>query len=186
MTTVFISGSMQIKNIDKKVKDRIDNIISSGFDIVLGDASGVDSSIQDYLCKASYQNVTIFHSGDSLRNNLGHWKTHNTYSKYKPGTRAFFTAKDIEMASIADYGLMVWDTKSTGTLCNAIEMLANKKKTVVFINKIKEFVEISNANDFENLISYMSENVLVKADKKIGLKKKIESLKYKENSLFPA
>lgn len=186
MTTVFISGSMRIKNLDKKVKDRIDNIISLEFDIVLGDASGVDSSVQDYLCKASYQNVTIFYSGDSLRNNLGHWKTHNTYSKYKSGTRAFFTAKDIEMASKADYGLMVWDTKSTGTLCNVIEMLTNKKKSLVFINKTKKFIEISDANDFEEMVSYMSENAFVKADKKIGLTKKIGTLKCEENSLFPA
>ena len=184
MTTVFISGSMRIKNIDSKVKDRIDNIIDSGFEIVLGDANGVDCSIQDYLFKVSYQNVTVYYSGDLLRNNLGRWKTHNTCSKYKPGTRAFFTAKDVEMASKADYGLMVWDTKSTGTLCNVIEMLTNNKKSLVFINKIKEFIEISDTNDLEKMISYMSENALVKAEKKIGLKKKIESLKYKENSLF--
>lgn len=42
MSKVFISGSMRIKNIAPEVLDRIDNIINSGLEIIVGDADGVD------------------------------------------------------------------------------------------------------------------------------------------------
>ncbi len=38
------------------------------------------------------------------------------------------------MARNSDYGLMIWDCKSTGTLSNVIELLRDRKKTVVFAN----------------------------------------------------
>ena len=33
MTTVFIAGSIKIKHLDRKFKERIDKIIGSGFDV---------------------------------------------------------------------------------------------------------------------------------------------------------
>ncbi len=49
MTTVFIAGSINIKNLDPKVKERINNIVASDFEVVVGDAGGADTSIQEYL-----------------------------------------------------------------------------------------------------------------------------------------
>ena len=43
MTAVFIAGSISIKHIVDEVKVRIDNMINSGFDILIGDANGVDA-----------------------------------------------------------------------------------------------------------------------------------------------
>lgn len=47
MTTVFIAGSINIKNLDPKVKERINNIVASDFEVVVGDAGGADTSIQE-------------------------------------------------------------------------------------------------------------------------------------------
>lgn len=58
---------------------------------------------------------------------MGHWPVQRVETSHSPGSRAFFTAKDIRMAELADIGLMVWDTKSTGTLSNVIELLARRK-----------------------------------------------------------
>ncbi len=49
MTTVFIAGSIKIKHLDRKFKERIDKIIASGIDLVVGDADGADTAIQTYL-----------------------------------------------------------------------------------------------------------------------------------------
>ncbi|MEG0118158.1 MAG: hypothetical protein RR748_08660 [Pseudomonas sp.] len=49
MTTVFIAGSINIKNLDPKVKERINNIVASDFEVVVGDAGGADTSIEEYL-----------------------------------------------------------------------------------------------------------------------------------------
>lgn len=184
MTTVFISGSLQIKNLDANVKKRIEKIITTNMKIILGDADGVDSSIQKYLFERGASSVTIYCSGSQLRNNIGRWPVRHIESNSPEGTRAFYTAKDLELAKDADYGLMIWDTKSTGTLSNVIELLSSKKSSVVYINKEKEFINVTNINDLEKVVSYMSESAFLKADIKIGLKKKIESLKYQQLSLF--
>jgi len=57
------------------------------------------------------------------------------------------------MAAAADVGLMVWDAKSTGTLSNIIELLAQKKKSVVFVNKEKTFRTISGVEQLDELTS---------------------------------
>ena len=116
MTKVFISGSMGIKHLDSNVLSRINNIIHSNYQVIVGDASGVDSSIQQHLDSQQTQSVRIYCSSSHARNNIGHWKTETIKTDAPSGTRAFFTAKDLKMAEDCHYGLMVWDTKSTGTL----------------------------------------------------------------------
>ena len=184
MHTVFISGSMRIKNLDNNVLTKINKIIDKNFKVIVGDADGVDSSIQGYLVSRNAKSVIVYCSGEQPRNNIGHWIVKKVETNAKPGTRDFFTAKDIEMAEDCDYGLMIWDTKSTGTLCNAIEVLKRKKISLVYINKSKEFLKIKNVSDVEKLVSFMSDSSFKKADKKIKLKEQINSLKYIQSSIF--
>lgn len=184
MTTVFIAGSMNIKNLDPRIKERIDKIVDSGFEVVVGDADGADASIQKYLSSIMHSNTTVFCSGGKPRNNLGAWPVREVDTQYAPGTRAFYTAKDVEMAKIADYGLMIWDTKSTGTLSNVIELLARKKKSLVFVNKAKQFKSVGEVAQLEELLECMSESARLKADQKIHLSEKIMSLKNMQADMF--
>ncbi len=184
MHKVFISGSMKIKNINKDVLSRIDNIINSNYQILVGDADGVDSSIQNYLFENEVKPVLVYCTGSQPRNNIGSWSTNNIETKYSPGTRAYFTAKDLKMAEDCNYGLMIWDTKSTGTLSNAIELLKKGKNSLVFVNKEKIFIKVKSVSDLEVLISYMSDSAFTKADKKLGLLASIESFKNEQSSLF--
>jgi hypothetical protein len=184
MHKVFISGSMRIKNLDEEVLKRINNIVESGYLVIVGDADGTDSSVQKYLNKKHLTSVIVYCSGDTPRNNIGNWVIKRISTTAAPGTRAFFTAKDIKMAEDCDYGLMVWDAKSSGTLSNTIELLRRNKYSLVYINKIKDFVKVKEVSDLEKLLSYMNENSFKEADKKINLKEKIESFKHQQNSLF--
>lgn len=183
-TIVFIAGSMNIKNLDPKVKERIDNIVSQDFQIVVGDADGADTSIQNHLFNHGATKITVYCSGESPRNNIGDWPVHQVETSHARGTRAFFTAKDIRMAEVADYGLMVWDTKSTGTLSNVLELLTRKKKAVVFVNKAKVLKTIGTVEKLEELLSYMSEDAKRKADEKIKLLNRIEALKHEQGQMF--
>ncbi|EIM62811.1 hypothetical protein [Desulfobacter postgatei] len=184
MHKIFISGSMRIKNIDKAVINRVNNIINSKFGIIIGDADGVDSSIQNYLKNTNYDEVTVYCTGQIPRNNLGSWSINPIVTDKKPGTREYFTAKDLSMAKDCDFGLMIWDSKSTGTLSNVLELLYSNKKSLVFVNKLKQFFEITNVESFEKLISVMSEAYFEKADKKIKLRNKLKQLKNKQLELF--
>jgi hypothetical protein len=182
MSEIFISGSMRIKKLDPKVQDRVNNIIRSDFSVLIGDADGVDASIQEFLNSKGYKKVTIYCSGNNARNNIGRWAVEKIQTEHQKNSRLFFTAKDLQMAKKCDYGFMVWDSKSTGTLSNVYELLSQGKKSLVFINKIKTFRVIGKGADFENLVALMDTNAFNKADKKIQLVKKIQQLK--QSNLF--
>lgn len=183
MTTVFIAGSISISRLHEKVADRINKIVSSDFNVVVGDADGADTSIQECLQQSRAGKVTVYCTGDSPRNNVAEWPVHRVVSKAKAGTRAYFTAKDLEMARNSDYGLMVWDCKSTGTLSNVIELLREKKKSVVFVNKNKDFVTVSDKDSLEHLVAFMSDHARAKAEEKIGLTAKIANIAQEQFSL---
>lgn len=176
MTTVFIAGSIKIKRIDPRFIDRIKNIVTDNFAVVVGDASGADTSIQTELTKLAAQNVTVYCSGDEPRNNVGNWKVRPIHSSAEPGTRAYFTAKDKAMAADADFGLMLWDAASAGTLTNVLELFAAGKKCVVFVNKEKTFVNIKEPKDLDSLVALMSSGARAQAEKKIGLGKRLSQL----------
>lgn len=183
MTTVFIAGSISISRLHEKVADRINKIVSSDFNVVVGDADGADTAIQECLQRYQAAKVTVYCTGDSPRNNVSEWPVHKVASKAKVGTRAYYSAKDLEMARNSDYGLMVWDCKSTGTLSNVIELLREKKKSVVFLNKNKDFVTVSDTGGLERLLALMSDHARAKAEEKIGLTAKIARITHEQFSL---
>jgi predicted XRE-type DNA-binding protein len=185
MTTVFIAGSISISRLHAKVQERINKIVSSDFDVVVGDADGADTSIQECLLKYQARKVTVYCAGEVPRNNVAEWPVHKVTSKAKAGTRAYFTAKDLEMARTSDYGLMVWDCKSTGTLSNVIELLKEKKKSVVFVNKKMDFVTVSDRAGLDHLLALMSDHARTKAEEKIGLSSVVATLGQDQLALVP-
>ncbi len=184
MTTVFVAGSITIKKLDPLIVERLKKIVDQNFNVVVGDATGVDSSVQQQLLRMGCRAITVFSCSSKPRNNLGSWPVNVVHTNHAPGTRAFFTAKDIKMAEAADYGLMVWDTKSPGTLSNVLELLSRKKNSVVFINKAKEFVIIKEPKDIDNLINRMSASSLQKVEEKIKLSEKLSLLKNQQMVLI--
>lgn len=176
MTTVFIAGSISINRLHRKVQERIGKIVSSELDVVVGDADGADTSIQKCLRDFQAEKVTVYCTGDLPRNNVADWPVHNVYSKAKAGSRAYFTAKDLEMARKSDYGLMIWDCKSTGTLSNVIELLREKKKSVVFVNKNSDFVNVSDKSGLNQLLTFMSVQARAKAEEKVNLSSMIAGI----------
>lgn len=182
MTTVFIAGSISISRLHERVQERINKIASSEFSVVVGDADGADTSIQECLRASHARKVTVFCTGQTPRNNVAGWPVHRVESKAKAGSRAYFTAKDVEMARTSDYGLMIWDCKSTGTLSNVLELLSEKKKSLVFVNKNTEFVTVADVSGLEELLSMMSVHARTKAEEKIGLSAKIAQLGQKQLS----
>lgn len=183
MTTVFIAGSISISRLHNKVRERIGKIVSSDLDVVVGDADGADTSIQECLHDYQAEKVTVYCTGDLPRNNVADWPVHNVYSKAKVGSRAYFTAKDLEMARKSDYGLMIWDSKSTGTLSNVIELLREKKKSVVFVNKSSEFVNVADKKGLNHLLTFMSAHARAKAEEKVNLSKIIAEISQEQLSL---
>lgn len=184
MTTVLVAGSLAIKRLHPRFLACIDRIVASGFQVVVGDADGADTSIQKALLDRGARAVTVYCSGSCPRNNLGEWPVHRVETSHEPGSRAFFTAKDLKMAEAADYGLMIWDTKSTGTLSNVVELLKRARTSRVFVNKQQRLVTVKSVGDLQELVALMSDGALAKAEQKMTLSRRIAALQ-KEQFVLP-
>lgn len=187
MTTVFIAGSISIHRLHAKVQERIMNIVRQDFDVVVGDADGADTAIQHFLRETDYQRVTVFCSGNAPRNNVGQWPVRSANARQRPGSRAFFTAKDVAMAEAADSGLMIWDARSTSTLANVMELLSRQKYSWVFVDPATSFQAIKSVEAIETLVDCMAAPARLQAEGKLGLSGKLAGLRTRErqSTLFP-
>jgi hypothetical protein len=109
MNTIFVGGSRRISHLPAQAKDRLNNVVGSGFHVLVGDANGADKAVQKHLLQSAYRKVTVFCSGDRCRNNLANWPTRTIQAPEEAKGFQFYALKDREMAREADFGLMIWD-----------------------------------------------------------------------------
>ena len=127
MKSVFLSGSIKIKTLSNAVNARLENMIKNNLHIIVGDAKGADLALQNYFDLQQYRNLKVYCVG-AARNNVSNWDMKVVTTKLRPGSRAYYTAKDEVMAEHCDFGFMVWDSQSPGTLKNIVELLKTGKK----------------------------------------------------------
>jgi hypothetical protein len=147
-TKVFIAGSRRLSKLSQEIKRRIDNIVDKHLTVIIGDANGVDKAVQQYLSKKGYSDVTVFCMDGSCRNNIGNWTTQEIKAA-NPGRRdfAYYSTKDRAMAKEADYGFMLWDGESRGTLTSIVELVRDAKPVVVFVAPEKAFYTLRDSHD---------------------------------------
>lgn len=177
MTTVFLSGSRSISRLNGMIRDRMQNMIDQGFKIIVGDANGADKALQGFLAEAAYSKVYVFCAGPVCRNNIGNWKVEQVQVDPKLKGLKFYTQKDKVMAAEADYGFVLWDGKSAGSLQNVFELLKQRKKAVLYLSPEKKFVNLSQFMDVENLLKFCNSVDYLKISKKINLVRRLDDLK---------
>jgi probable addiction module antidote protein len=158
MNTVFIGGSRHISRLPAEVRQRLDNIIHSGHIVIVGDANGADKAVQKHLQEAAYDKVKVFCSGENFRNNIGHWATKKVDAAKSRGFQ-FYAAKDREMAREADFGLMIWDGKSAGTVLNVLRLVRAGKIAVLFSVPEKRAINIKTEFDWETFLGRCSDDL---------------------------
>lgn len=154
MNTVFIGGSRQVSRLSAQARERLQNVTSSGAHIIVGDANGADKAVQKFLHDASYDNVTVFCSGNACRNNVGRWHAHHVNAPQNLKGFEFYAAKDREMAREADFGLMIWDGKSVGTVLNILRLIRSGKKAVLLNVADKEARTFKTSADWDDFVSH--------------------------------
>ena len=184
MSTVFLSGSRSISRLHPEVIRRLDNIITNELDVVVGDANGADKAMQKYLAAAGYKQVTVFYVGAVPRNNVGLWSVQSVDSTKASSGWEHYAQKDKRMAEITDYGLVLWDGESAGSIYNVFELLKNQKKVIVFYNPEKLFIPIDNQTEALNLLKRASDETVQNVSKKISLSQYFDHLQTGVQSVF--
>ena len=167
-TRVFIAGSRRLSQLNKDVRRRIDNIVDKGLTVIVGDANGVDKAVQRYLSSRNYSNVVVFCMEDRCRNNIGDWPT-RTITAADPARRdfAYYSTKDRAMAEEADYGLMLWDGRSRGTLTNIIHLVREGKPVVVYIAPDRSFYTLRRSDHLAEILTRFDPAVLRRIDREL-------------------
>jgi len=149
---VFIAGARAISTLDKNIQDRLNNIFKNEYTVAVGDASGVDCAVQRYFFNLNYRDVVVYASDGKARNNIGNWEICKV--DVPPRTRGFdyYAAKDVAMANDADFGFMIWNGESKGTLNNIINLLKLEKKSIVYLTKNNLFYNIDCIDDLQELV----------------------------------
>lgn len=164
---VFIGGSRNISRLNDKIRDRLSNIIKQEFDVLVGDANGADKAIQKYFLENRYNSLVVYCSGKTCRNNLGSWTTIKVETPLDAHGLKFYMIKDNKMAIDANYGFMLWDGKSAGTLNNILNLLRQKKELLVYFSPRKDFYAISSTEDLQRILTLCTHDSLAEIDKKI-------------------
>ncbi|MFW2177313.1 MULTISPECIES: hypothetical protein [unclassified Moraxella] len=151
MQPIFFSGSRSLVSLPAMVQQRIfDNILQKNFPIVIGDADGADSTLQAFFATQYYDLVKVFCAGGKCRNNIGNWQIQTIASSAKG--RAFYTAKDVAMANVANYGFVLWDGQSIGSLNNIAELLKQNKPSLVYFEPNQQFIKVVSEQDLNDLL----------------------------------
>lgn len=177
MTTVFLSGSRKISRLNDMIRSRIQNMVEQGFQLIVGDANGADKALQGFLAEIEYQNVVVFCAGGTCRNNVGGWQTRQIEVDPKFKGRDFYTQKDKEMAAEADYGFVLWDGKSAGSINNVFELLKREKRVVVYLSSKKEFAAVTKPRDVEALLQTCDSADYLTISRKTNLNRHLEDLR---------
>lgn len=159
---VFIAGPRAINELDENICIKLNSICEKNYDVLVGDADGIDSSIQKFLNKKDYKNVTVFASKGIARNNYGNWKIENVVVDDNVTGFDFYATKDLSMAKNANIGFMIWNGKSKGTFNNMINLLNLEKEVILYYVPTKKFYRLKKMRHLEDFL-----NTNVKLDSKL-------------------
>ncbi len=113
MNKVFISGSIAIKKIPTSIEKSINKIIETGMEILVGDAEGIDTMVQNYCKRLNYYNVTVYSIYASPRYMVSDFRKKYIIPRSdSKKERELQQEKDAAMTTASDYSLVIWDGKS--------------------------------------------------------------------------
>ena len=172
MSKVFFGGSRKLGRINSAIRTRLKNLISNGHTVLIGDANGIDKAVQSFFAEAGYSNVIVYCMDGYCRNNVGNWRINAINSGGKKKDFAYFAMKDAAMALEADYGFMVWDGESKGTLNNVLNLLQQGKSVLLYRSPSREFLEVRSAVELLEVLASCTPEVRDYLNKKIKLEKR--------------
>ena len=137
------------------VKESIRKIMSQNMQILVGDAAGIDSTVQDYCKSLGYSNVTVYSIYSIPRYKIDEFNSKkiipNTDSKKE---RERQSDKDAAMTDDSDFSLIIWDGKSKGSYKNIHRALEQNKKAKVYLDEINGFLDAKKTNKLEIVYIY--------------------------------
>lgn len=159
---VFVSGSSKTttedsgyyrKELNPKVREKLDGMISDRAHINVGDAPGIDRQVQDYLKSKRYNKVTVYGPGAQVRYSANpKWETKPVDDPdHEPGSKEWLAKKDEAMTEDSNEGLaIILDEGSRATRNNIDRLISQNKDVNIFqlSGKSEEFDDWLDKNEY--------------------------------------
>lgn len=156
--TVFVSGSLSVTELSDFAKAHVRSIVTNRMNVLIGDAYGADKSIQQELYKKyDYPFVTVYASNGKVRNSIGDRKVKAVDVPPYIHGREFYTYKDVAMSNDCDFGFMLWDGKSKGTLNNIERLLSMDKLSIICLSNRHKSFKIENRQQLDDMLDFIKE-----------------------------
>jgi hypothetical protein len=175
VSKVFFGGSRSLSRLDSAVRARLRNLIAQGHTVLVGDANGIDKAIQAFFAEEAYRDVIVYCMEAQCRNNVGNWPVESLSAGGKAKDFAYFAVKDARMGLEADYGFMIWDGASKGTLNNVLSLLEQGKAVLVYRSTTREFLQIKSIHELEPLLDTFPPDVRQYLNKRINLEERVQT-----------
>ncbi|WP_457641694.1 hypothetical protein [Persephonella sp.] len=132
---VFISGSISIQKLSVDVKNEINKYISKGYEILVGDAKGIDLLVQKFCKEKDYYNLTVYSIYKKPRSlvSKSFRVRHIKISTNIKSERKKQNKKDEAMTLDSDFSFVIWNGKSKGSYKNILRALKYKKPVKVYL-----------------------------------------------------
>ena len=76
---VFIAGPRALRTLDEKIIRQLISISAKEHEVIVGDADGIDTAVQQFFADRQYENVIIYATEGKARNNVGRWKSNRLF-----------------------------------------------------------------------------------------------------------
>lgn len=175
MSNVFFGGSRNLGRLNPAIRTRLRNLVTNRHTVLLGDANGADKAVQSFFATEGYPDVVVYCVDGECRNNVGNWPVRTVSSGGRKKDFAYYALKDAQMSRDADYGFMVWDGESKGTLNNILNLIQQGKSALVYRSPSREFLQVKNPNDVLALVRTCSPELVDYLNRKIKLEERVAS-----------
>ena len=175
MSRVFFGGSRDLGRLNPAIRSRLHNLMAKRHTVLIGDANGVDKAVQSFLAESGYKEVIVYCMDGECRNNVGNWPVESVMSGKKTKDFSYFAMKDKKMSQDADYGFMIWDGESKGTLNNVLNLLKEGKPVLIYRSPSREFLEIKSQEELKPILDKCTPELIEYLNKKIKLDKRIKT-----------
>ncbi len=116
------SSAYNTKELHPRVRERLDNAMDLGMEIIVGEAKGASREFQDYLAYRCYRKVTVGHAR-SIRYNAGNWNTR----KYGDNLKE----RELNMIKDCNTAIIIWVNQSSVIAENLERLKRYGKPTLI-------------------------------------------------------
>jgi hypothetical protein len=125
--------------------------------------------VQLYLADKGYRDMVVYCMDRNCRNDVGGWPTHGSEAPRDSRGFEYFATKDQAMADATDYGLMLWDGESKGTLNNVLKLSQLGNSVVVHFAPRSVSHTVRSSSDLSALLTNCQESAVHRLELELGI-----------------